>query len=581
MLSLARIVTLTAALFAIAAASTLAQTPSPPPQQQSQQSTSNISGRVTAGGKGLGGIVISLAPRDGRQRQGLARATTDADGRYFLTGVPPGRNALLINAPAYVSPQQNPGFGDFSKSLTIYPAETIEDVDFPLQRGAVITGRIIDAEGEPIPFGYINVAQLDKNGQKQPFQPRYLGWEMMQTDDRGIYRIYGLAPGRYKVSFGSSKEEGSLMYGQQQQWRGYFQRIFYPGTADENEAKIIELAEGDEAAEIDIKLGRREATFQASGRIVDAETNQPVPNMMVGVGTLADRRGGFGGVMFGQQSDANGEFRIQGLMPNKYGAFVESRDEESSEFYSERTRFEIIDQDVANVELKVRRGASISGVVVVENGGGKTTLAQLGPLTIFTQSVTPSESAMMRGSNRWARVGADGQFRISGLQPGKVRIMVSGGGRGGRGVSQQRIEHNGGDVREGVEVGAAEQITNLRIIVAQGSGTINAQVKVSGGTLPEDARMFINARRVGAGESTGEGEQTYGSDVDAKGRSMIEGVAAGDYELTLQVMMQPNSTGRMPQASQPQTQRVTVNEGTPTDVVFTYAPPTNQETPAP
>jgi len=76
------------------------------------------------------------------------------------------------------------------------------------------------------------------------------------TDDRGVFRVYGLAPGAYRVSVGQvASAEGAISIvgigGSQ------YAKTFYPGATDELKAAIIRVNEGTEATNIDIILANR------------------------------------------------------------------------------------------------------------------------------------------------------------------------------------------------------------------------------------------------------------------------------------------------------------------------------------
>src|SRR5207244_12335072 len=83
---------------------------------------------------------------------------------------------------------------------------------FPTRRSSdlVITGRVTDAENKPVVEERVSLQSVDENGAPSRFgvfsSPND---QMYQTDDRGIYRIYGLPAGRYKVSVGRSEEHTS------------------------------------------------------------------------------------------------------------------------------------------------------------------------------------------------------------------------------------------------------------------------------------------------------------------------------------------------------------------------------------
>jgi hypothetical protein len=94
---------------------------------------------------------------------------------------------------------------------------------------------------------------------------------MYQTDDRGVYRIYGLPAGHYKLSAGDEGRGSGVMRA-----AGYYPRTYYPDSSEIGKAAIIDVSEGGETKNIDIKLGRRALTYTVSGRIVDAEGGQPL-----------------------------------------------------------------------------------------------------------------------------------------------------------------------------------------------------------------------------------------------------------------------------------------------------------------
>src|SRR6185436_9318725 len=77
------------------------------------------------------------------------------------------------------------------------------------------------------------------------------------TDDRGEYRIYGIWPGRYKVSFGVAPDEISG----QPSAGGRYARTFHPDVADDAKSPVIEVIAGAEVTGIDITAGRLARTF--------------------------------------------------------------------------------------------------------------------------------------------------------------------------------------------------------------------------------------------------------------------------------------------------------------------------------
>ncbi|MCI0524649.1 MAG: carboxypeptidase-like regulatory domain-containing protein [Acidobacteria bacterium] len=164
----------------------------------------------------------------------------------------------LILAPALLSAQTpNPAAGG-----------TIANSS----RGGVITGRVTDSQGEPVVEERIRVYRVDSASEARPV---YVGTtpDMYVTDDRGVYRIFGLPLGRYLVSAGYLAREGPLIYPTP---RFFYPQTFHPNVTDRAQAKVIEVTEGSESTGIDIILAEHKRSYDIYGRVVNADTGEPV-----------------------------------------------------------------------------------------------------------------------------------------------------------------------------------------------------------------------------------------------------------------------------------------------------------------
>jgi len=479
----------------------------------------SVAGRVTDGERAVPGLVVALLLNEPPQRfRTVARARTDAEGRFLLAGVAPGRYQILPYAPAYVvqglTSEYPPG-----RPLTLLAGEEVKDLDFRVERGGVITGRVTDADGNPVVAEVVQAASTDPNA---PQQPR-ASFDMRDqaTDDRGVYRLYGLPAGRYRVSVGSSGENmGAVSFGR----RRIFRRTFHPDAAEEAGARIVEVRPGEEADEVDITLGRALKTYRAKGRIVSAETGQPIPNITYGYGTLdaAGRRiASFGG---GTATNARGEFQTEGLAPGRYAVFA-MPGMDGSEFYGDSVTFEVTDADVSGLVVPLKRGASVSGVVHVEGVSDRAALARMLSQVRLFGWVQTRDQRVPPGGARPQTVGPDGAFRLPGLRPGKLRI--SHASEMTKGLSHLRIEHNGVAVTDGIMVKEGEQVTGVRYVLVYGTGTIVGQTSFTNGTLPPGMRVTVRAQRLGASGA----DVVRHAEVDTRGLFRIEGLPAGEYEV--------------------------------------------------
>ena len=224
--------------------------------------TSTISGKVTIGGKGLSGVVVGLVISDqfrSNFRPTRFRSTTDEEGNYRITKVPPGTYEVIVASPTYVATEGR-------KSLVIGKNETLENIDITLASGGVITGKVTDADGNPVIEETVYVSAAT-TGYRLPY------FRNIRTDDRGIYRAYGIPAGRYKVSAGKNSALPA----------GGRQRTYHPSAIDPAAAFVIDVSEGSEATNVDITFAGSARTYSARGRIIDSDTAQPMPNTRVGL----------------------------------------------------------------------------------------------------------------------------------------------------------------------------------------------------------------------------------------------------------------------------------------------------------
>lgn len=521
-------------------ASTLAWSSSP---AQDSKETGTITGRVTLDGKPAQGVIVmaTVSPFDQGgmvermlKPSGSPKAATDSDGRYRLEGLPVGTHYVTPSAPALV----NLGADKLETQVTIIGDATVERIDFSLTRGGVISGKITDNEGHPVIAALVSLKPVG-NSYNAGFYSMSRD-RMFFSDDRGVYRIFGLPAGRYLVSAGNSDNSpfGPLFTGQSRV------KTYYPGVTDEPAARPVEVAAGAEALGVDIKLAVAARGFAVSGRVVDAENRKPVGITMVAYGTRERRDASdtdrdedddededderFGAMSGFTMTNARGEFRLESVAPGSYQATTQSIGELSgaTEHYSDPVNFEVRSSNVDNLEIPVHRGASISGVVIVEGSESSEQVATL----ILKANVGNVQTRSF--SSGVGRVAANGSFRIGGLKAGKASIstdLFRPTSSGGQSFALLRIERNGVEQPDGIVVQPNEQITGLRVIVVQANCVIRGHVTVSGGSLPPNSDAYASARPTTSLQS----DNHRAFPVDAKGNFAIEGLAPGEFEIEI------------------------------------------------
>ncbi|MBS1789094.1 MAG: carboxypeptidase regulatory-like domain-containing protein [Acidobacteria bacterium] len=549
-------------------------------QQPARQSgTAAVSGVVKLGDAPAVGIPMALiSNQNARQPQNeqnnIVQATTDENGVYKFTGLAAGTyrvvpmtetfviNSNTANTPGNPAIPGNagrpggfggggfggPGGQGGGKTVTVSDGQMVSQIDFTLARGGVITGRVSDNNDRPVIAERVNLMMVDATGQARPSAGggNRAG---LETDDRGVYRVYGLPAGRYLVSAGN---DGGNRIGPVAMRRTSYARTFHPGTTEQSEAQVIEISEGTVAEGIDIRLDGPLKAYAVTGKVLDSQSGQPVPGVTVSVAREA-RNGRFGPPQPGGgssgASNEKGEFKITGLMPGKYAASAtpysfSGGTPTTGEFYSgESTSFEISGSDASGIELKVIRGASIAGIVSIEGSNDPTIISKLSQLMVFANSrgaqqnqqrQGPGQGGSTSGRTSLSAVSPEGMFRVSGLAPGTARLSINGGGFGGSGGGAfrlVRIERNGSPINGDIELTSGEDVGGIRIVVGYGSAVIQGRVVVTGGTLPPNARLNVSARSLSNSMPTAGGGSN--ARVEADGQFRIENLLPGTYEVRL------------------------------------------------
>lgn len=520
-----------------------AQTPTKSPRKNS------VAGRVTIKGKPVSGVFVGLRISDyGSPYEPLYKAATDQEGRYTVTDVPAGTYQAFTIAPAYVSSS-----GTGRETVVLTEGETVEGIDFALVRGGVITGRVVDPDGRPAIDQQVNLIAADP----APNQRGVNVFSSVQTDDRGIYRMFGLSAGRYKVTSGKGENGFNRA-------RPFFKQSFFTEDSDgtdASKAKVVEVTEGSETEGVDIILGRAVQTFAASGRIIDGENGQPIANTRIGMQQIVDEHSNhYLGV--NTSSNSKGEFRIENLPPGKYSIFVSPGID--TELRSEGIAFEIVDQEVNGLVVKTAKGsATVSGNIVLDNTDDKAVFAKLSQLRIqaFIQAAGPR---LGPGMPHVTSVNPDGSFSLSGLEPGSIYFSLGSWDRGQmKGFTIARVEREGVVEPRGLEIKKGDQITNVRLVVNYGNSTIRGVVKVDDGPPPAGAHVLLRITK------DGDARSNMQTPVDSRGHFVIDALPNGLYSFEASIFI----PGLVTKSQLTARQQVNVAEGVVTDVIISLTTP--------
>jgi hypothetical protein len=162
---------------------------------QEAAGTASISGTVTVSGSGQPARKARVSLSGPGLREGRTTSTDDA-GRFVVGALPAGRYSVRVSKPGHV----NVSYGQRRPDSPGTPIQVTEgqriEIQLQLPRGGVITGTVLDEHGEAIPGTPVRVLRYAMQSGQRTLQQAGNG----STDDRGVYRIYGLQPGDYVVA---------------------------------------------------------------------------------------------------------------------------------------------------------------------------------------------------------------------------------------------------------------------------------------------------------------------------------------------------------------------------------------------
>ncbi|HEY1404555.1 MAG TPA: carboxypeptidase regulatory-like domain-containing protein, partial [Pyrinomonadaceae bacterium] len=241
-----------AAGFTPGAARAQQQPPAPPVEGARQTGrVATITGRIVAseGNFAIANALVMARTADAGGASSVRTATTDEEGKFQLTNLRLANYLIRVSAPGYVSEPSSPA--------TVYrPGETVA---LRMVKGGVITGRVFNPNGEPMVLARVRAVRVrDAEGRPVRDSGTARDWT---TDDRGIYRLYGLEAGGYVVA-ASSTGMFRVAAGQ----GGEAAPTYYP-SATLDAATPVSVNAGDETRDIDIRY-RPERSYAVRGMII-------------------------------------------------------------------------------------------------------------------------------------------------------------------------------------------------------------------------------------------------------------------------------------------------------------------------
>ena len=473
-----------ASALALGFAALSAQSPARDAAREQSAGTASVSGVVVTGdapGQPLRRVTVTLM--SAALRAPLSAVTGD-DGRFELTGVAAGQYIVRASRPGYVDTVLGATSGGVLGSpVAVADGERLSGISIHVPRGGVITGTVRFPNGRPAREADVLVSPTRTvAGRRRSRLATGLG--VVRTDDRGVYRQFGLPPGEYvvQVMAGLAPMRG----GDSVRWTTpdeltWAERlaagatgaatastarpappqgrvmtlaaVYYPGTTSLELAQTIALHPAEERIGIDLVMeyvptARVAGTVRgpdgslwpgATVRLVSAgELQTPADVMGAMVGRAATTSGASGSFVLEEVPPGDYTVTAQAprpgarasqddpSTPNLMSMFQQVFGRGGADALHATAPVVVTGADVEGVELRLAGGATISGRVVFEG-----TTDPPSPSTIqvmlarVSDSVSSMEQAMAMMGGASAQVSSDLTFAIRGVPPDRYRATVT------------------------------------------------------------------------------------------------------------------------------------------------------------
>ena len=474
---------------------------------------SSLAGTVVnePGSHPLKKVVVQVVAED-QKRGGNYTAITDTDGHFHIENMQPGRYRVFFEKTGFVEINARGQKADVNV-IAIPPGKSLDDLMFRMLPNAVITGRITDEDGDPMP-GVRVIAQ-----RKIPGSSKKETTSVAATDDLGQYRLAGLFPGQYWIAampppdFRDFQRGTDKSQSNDKPAESRYLTMFYPGTNDASQATPVPLKAGDEMP-VNLNLVPARA-YRVRGVVTGIPAGQK---------PIVELTSRTGDSIRASEVGPDGQFEIHGAAPGNYVLKAASGSDLS--LLTARQEITVVASDVDGVKLVPAPSFTLSGHLRNDDGSS-------GNVSIFSvnlrQADLPDDSVFFSEDSfgDTAQVDKQGNFQWKNVNPGTYILRLYGGnGQDNFFLKSARIGDRNIEAAFPVSGPAA-----LDLIVSTKAGTVEGVVtdrdqqgadqpvsNVAVVAVPEEKYRKI-AERFGVGAT------------DQYGHFSIHGLAPGSYTL--------------------------------------------------
>jgi hypothetical protein len=349
---------------------------------------------------------------------GASKVTrSDAQGRFAFDELSPAVYTIFATAPGYVDPSIMTGLP------SQWPRHLIgAQVKITMLKGGVITGTITNSNGDPVIA--VPVRATLANGPSTSLMSFVGAGGASESDDRGVYRIFGLLPGQYIVSAGGS--QFSLI-----STNGFDLDVptYYP-SANRDTAVPVSVSSGDTTTGIDIKyrgLEGRSISGVVLGTIPANASGGALSVLLSQAGTTSVLS-----VAIPGYTDASRAFNFNGVADGEYDLMAQFLSGPNEGLLVGTKRVSLRGSDLTGIELKLAPLSSITGTVILDAIRPENNCDRRGSELVETIIDAPRDEPKKSGSpamiGMYAGFGGGmdnkGAFAIKNLDAGRYRLEI-------------------------------------------------------------------------------------------------------------------------------------------------------------
>ena len=393
----------------------------PPPAGQTDTSKIKPEDKCSVEGKVLNGITgeplkkthVSLRRMDSTTMNAPPYgAITDAAGHFIIEKMDPGRYHMSAERAGFVrSDQSSKKLTKLADTLTLSAGQKLSGLESQLIPQGVIAGRVVDEDNDPVMNARVQCLRYRYLNGKKTLAPTGIA----MTNDKGEFRAFGLAAGKYFVSASYAQPFQSEIRGEPAADAEYVQ-TYYPNAVDTGGAMQVAVTAGAEMSGIDIRLARTK-TFSVSGTV----GNRSKPSSLAQVALAKRDNGTFSfDSMRRTTTDSKGHFVLHGVLP---GAYELQAVEFSDPPRVTLTPVNVGDANIDGLQVALGVNPDMSGVFTIENAQNQQ--PQNAETTRSYRVFLMPETNMMMFGNPGGEVKEDGTFTLRNIAPLRYRLQVS------------------------------------------------------------------------------------------------------------------------------------------------------------